>query len=546
MKRKIIDEMFQLETYLHGPNGRMRARVQTIFKMIQHCSAQQLTYLLRTCPPHVTLHASRRLDEAIANTIHRIMDCVPLLPPHDSIAMRAVLNRFFLPVRLGGDGFINSEATREAAYAASMIYCGPMMRNAVPTLGTSDLVAPSVQALLDATGSLRAQGVQCIPTVDSTLLWTLPLQSGLQKRIHSELVAHRRTAAMASLPTGEPRNGLGVFRPLTTDESAIRRQGIINMTCRDSSQWLNANPAYLFNRMNNEAFTLAYKRRSMRRLMGSRTNCVCGAEIDLFGDHVLVCPRVTVRNQVRNTGHSDVSNDLRNIFKSRQTAGKYYVANGEPLMDRYLQRIDVAAVNPDEINRRADIALIRMGLDGPGTTLIDVTLAAHNIHQPGPDYTVGLAANNSALRKHQFYNRLYQPPGPDTQLIIFAFETSGSIHPEARTFLRDHVAAGTTHNPGLEFGNIIKTISVSLQTALAKCVLTARTRLTLDQPPTYPYVAGPLALPDPPSRLYPDHQLPRHDAVPSLSRRPLLFPLRALATAPPPPVHASPVMLSLA
>jgi hypothetical protein len=88
------------------------------------------------------------------------------------------------------------------------------------------------------------------------------------------------------------------------------------MTCRDSSQWLNANPAYLFNRMNNEAFTLAYKRRSMRRLMGSRTNCVCGAEIDLFGDHVLVCPRVTVRNQVRNTGHSDVSNDLRNIFLS--------------------------------------------------------------------------------------------------------------------------------------------------------------------------------------------------------------------------------------
>ena len=64
---------------------------------------------------------------------------------------------------------------------------------------------------------------------------------------------------------------------------------------------------------------------------------------------------------------------------------------------------------------------------------------------------------------------------------------------------------------------------VSLQTALAKCVLKARTRLTLDQPPIYPYIAGPLALPDPPSRLYPDHQLPRHDAVPSLSRRPLLF-----------------------
>jgi hypothetical protein len=31
-------------------------------------------------------------------------------------------------------------------------------------------------------------------------------------------------------------------------------------------------------------------------------------------------------------------------------------------MDRYLQRVDIAAVNPDEINRRADMALIRIGL----------------------------------------------------------------------------------------------------------------------------------------------------------------------------------------
>ena len=86
----------------------------------------------------------------------------------------------------------------------------------------------------------------------------------------------------------------------------------------------------------------------MRRLVA---NCVCGAEIDLFRDHVLICPRVTVRNQLRNTGHSDVSNDLRNILKSHQAVGQYYVANGEPLMDRYLYRVDVAVINLDEINR---------------------------------------------------------------------------------------------------------------------------------------------------------------------------------------------------
>ena len=84
-------------------------------------------------------------------------------------------------------------------------------------------------------------------------------------------------------------------------------------------------------------------------------------------------------------------------------------------------------------NEAFTLAYKRRSMRRPRTTLIDVTLAAYNIHQPGPDYTVGLAANNSALRKHQFYHRLYQPSGPGTQLVIFAFETSGSIHPEART-----------------------------------------------------------------------------------------------------------------
>jgi hypothetical protein len=39
--------------------------------------------------------------------------------------------------------------------------------------------------------------------------------------------------------------GTVLVNSLTTDEFAIRRQGIINMTCRDSSQWLNAIPAFL-------------------------------------------------------------------------------------------------------------------------------------------------------------------------------------------------------------------------------------------------------------------------------------------------------------
>ena len=104
----IIDEN------LHGPNGMMRARLQTVFKMIQ-----QLTYLLRTCPPHLMQQLQTPF---IASWI--VYRCPQSLLP-------SCLSDW-----------------------EEMIYCRPMICNAVPTLGTFDLHAPSIQALLDATGSL--------------------------------------------------------------------------------------------------------------------------------------------------------------------------------------------------------------------------------------------------------------------------------------------------------------------------------------------------------------------------------------------------------
>ena len=54
----IVAELQQFELYLHGANGQLRARVQTI---VRQCSTQQL----RTCPPATTLHTTRRLDTAL-------------------------------------------------------------------------------------------------------------------------------------------------------------------------------------------------------------------------------------------------------------------------------------------------------------------------------------------------------------------------------------------------------------------------------------------------------------------------------------------------
>ena len=132
----------------------------------------------------------------------------------------------------------------------------------------------------------------------------------------------------------------------------------------------------------------------------------------------------------------------------------------------------------------------------PGAvTLIDVTLAAHNRQHGGPEFSVGAAAILRAREKHDMYNRTYDFSSDAVQLKVFAVETSGALHREGRQFLREHVTATYPHNPGLQFSNIIKTLSVAVQTARAKCVIIAKDRLTLDTAPLVPFINGPLPVP---------------------------------------------------
>ena len=100
-------------------------------------------------------------------------------------------------------------------------------------------------------------------------------------------------------------------------------------------------------------------------------------------------------------------------------------------------------------------------------------------------------------KKHDMYNRTYDFSSDAVQLKVFAVETSGALHREGRQFLREHVTATYPHNPGLQFSNIIKTLSVAVQTARAKCVIIAKDRLTLDTAPLVPFINGPLPVPPP-------------------------------------------------
>ena len=54
------------------------------------------------------------------------------LPPSDSENMRPVLNRFFMSLRLGGDGFQQSEEVLHSAYVASILQCASSMYALLP------------------------------------------------------------------------------------------------------------------------------------------------------------------------------------------------------------------------------------------------------------------------------------------------------------------------------------------------------------------------------------------------------------------------------
>jgi hypothetical protein len=99
-----------------------------------------------------------------------------------------------------------------------------------------------------------------------------------------------------------------------------------------------------------------------------------------LGDHVLVGPRITVRNKVRNTDHAILSAQLRHFLDSskiERVEGNYSIPIGEPLMDQYLDRVPCFIQDPQTAALCADIVILSHSDDQPRTTFIDVTMAAH-------------------------------------------------------------------------------------------------------------------------------------------------------------------------
>ena len=76
------------------------------------------------------------------------------------------------------------------------------------------------------------------------------------------------------------------------------------------------------------------------------------------------------------------------------------------------------------------------------------------------------------------YDRDFITVNDEVKLVVFAVETSGAIHNEARQFLKEHTSANSPFNPTIAFQQALQSISVSIHTCRARCVLTARNLLS--------------------------------------------------------------------
>ena len=119
------------------------------------------------------------------------------------------------------------------------------------------------------------------------------------------------------------------------------------------------------------------------------------------------------------------------------------------------------------------------------TTLVDVTIASHNAQTAAADYTVGQAAAARTIDKRRAYDRDFETTNPNVNLVIFAIEDSGAVHPEA---------------------------------ARTKSVTTARDLLSVDALPPQPYITGILPIVPLPAWLAPDVHPRRFAVIPSYTR----------------------------
>ena len=545
----IIDELNKMTELARSTDSCIMGNtVQTLYQMIRMCSGPQFMYLLRQLPPSATEEVAEKIDRAIANTVYAITNTTQLLPPEHSEAMVQQLNRLFLPISKGGNGFASLKKAAAGAFAGSILLTAPLIAQI-----SSDVVqmmedremTPAMAEFADIMEELKAEGIQAVKDIDphGREMWG-KASRGMQRQINQEREKLRvqeldRCIPPPPMPIQQARVG-AVF---DDEQLANRHQQLANKST-EASAWLTANPAITQNKMTDDAFSTSLAIRSGLRVTGSRTHCICGQQTTSDGSHAQACKTVKVRGANRMAMHTAVAKAIRNRLQCATSTGQIQVEKTDPRMSEYFE-----TRGQHDQQYFADIAVHHIGpdkhlvMDVTSTCSLTAYVRDHldkNKEGGAAAYGTGDAAAIGTARKAEFYGNLFDLeatlPTGEVQLETISLETNGAMDRRTKEVLRGlaQLIAEVKRKEGeapplkaevdLEQRQITQQISVAVQAWRARSVSNSIKYNTLDAPPTNPYIPGSRArippLPPPAFMGLPANQRRTHAVAPLPPRRP--------------------------
>jgi hypothetical protein len=404
-----ISELAQIVELARSPHASLLNTHQTLYYMMRLTAVPQFTFMERVTKPLVTAYAAERIDIALFNAITAVTDITPLLPQEGSDKMDLLHDQMFMPISLGGNGFMSAEDTADGAFVAGALLQSASLLNIMcPDIAVDAAEGKYTKSIYEGIqiiAELKATDSKAVQDVDLSTIWTKSTTS-MQRKINQEKLQTKQSQYMRSIPAATQKRGVA-------DNPDVLSRKVQMLTNEDSvsNAWMLANPGFPANHMSNINFSQAFAIRCGLNIMGSRSHCVCGEETDCFGYHGGVCRLGYVKTTPRHYLHSALQHGTWKYLKDNLGQGDYGVENGEPHIINYF--------NP----RRATSADIRSDIciNNKVTnvdTIVDVTSVApssksfrddmktrNEVYKPGRGSEHGERKKDAHYNKHFFLDQ---------------------------------------------------------------------------------------------------------------------------------------------
>jgi hypothetical protein len=448
-------------------------------RLINLCVAPAaINYLLRTVPPEATRAQARRFDRAVYRLLLTVLgeadnEELDIDTPAGALcALRAQLH-----TSGGGLGFTSAEATREAAYAGSVALTGHLVR---PHLGEDFNVTEDGARALPEFDALVQRGlfrdVEGLENMDIEAALEAPMQQ-VQRQVTQ---AARAPAVKAVLDRIEEPQAKAVF--LSGQE--------------EGGLFLLANAArYRPLGLNNEQMIVAVKARLGIPVLAAAEPVPCPHcpphTIKPDGGHVFGCKEAGQggARALRSRRHKGVLTQLAAQLGRIARGAVHAKVTTEPPLRREWERHPNAPPLRTRrtqdgreiiVHERGDVLVESQGRK----VVLDLVITYPKAYKPSGAVdarmtgTPGHAADLADRRKKAHYKRRWLIDQSATRFRPFAVETGGRLHPDARAYLRERVAAYVSEEEPKEWTAQQKELYASTMSGMLIAISAATARGT--------------------------------------------------------------------